>query len=100
MEPIIDADVSILVTYRKMHIPDGPGYEEKYHFTFYGSSFITDNNGVKPAEVDKETETVIITKMNPDAYAMKRSGWGLFRDRRSEKYDRLFTLECEKTGDL
>ncbi|MDB5037339.1 MAG: N-carbamoylputrescine amidase [Bacteriovoracaceae bacterium] len=29
---IIDADGSILGTYRKSHIPDGPGYEEKFYF--------------------------------------------------------------------
>ncbi len=29
---VIDADGSILGTYRKCHIPDGPGYEEKFYF--------------------------------------------------------------------
>jgi len=29
---IIDADGSVLGIYRKAHIPDGPGYEEKYYF--------------------------------------------------------------------
>lgn len=29
---IIDADGSILGKYRKTHIPDGPGYEEKFYF--------------------------------------------------------------------
>lgn len=29
---MIDADGSILGVYRKSHIPDGPGYEEKYYF--------------------------------------------------------------------
>lgn len=29
---VIDADGSILGTYRKTHIPDGPGYEEKFYF--------------------------------------------------------------------
>jgi N-carbamoylputrescine amidase len=29
---IVDVDGSILGTYRKSHIPDGPGYEEKYYF--------------------------------------------------------------------
>lgn len=29
---VIDADGSILGRYRKTHIPDGPGYEEKYYF--------------------------------------------------------------------
>ncbi|MEK4563578.1 N-carbamoylputrescine amidase [Alkalihalobacillus sp. FSL R5-0424] len=30
---MIDSDGTILGTYRKSHIPDGPGYEEKYYFT-------------------------------------------------------------------
>ncbi len=30
---MIDADGSVLGIYRKTHIPDGPGYEEKYYFT-------------------------------------------------------------------
>jgi len=29
---IIDADGTVLGVYRKSHIPDGPGYEEKYYF--------------------------------------------------------------------
>ena len=29
---IIDADGSVLGIYRKSHIPDGPGYEEKFYF--------------------------------------------------------------------
>jgi len=29
---MIDADGSVLGTYRKSHIPDGPGYEEKFYF--------------------------------------------------------------------
>jgi hypothetical protein len=30
---VIDADGSVLDNYRKSHIPDGPGYQEKYYFT-------------------------------------------------------------------
>ena len=29
---IVDADGEVLGTYRKSHIPDGPGYQEKYYF--------------------------------------------------------------------
>ncbi|SDZ25074.1 N-carbamoylputrescine amidase [Evansella caseinilytica] len=29
---VIDADGEIMGTYRKSHIPDGPGYEEKFYF--------------------------------------------------------------------
>jgi hypothetical protein len=30
---MIDADGSVLGVYRKSHIPDGPGYQEKYYFS-------------------------------------------------------------------
>lgn len=30
---VIDADGRVLGTYRKSHIPDGPGYEEKFYFS-------------------------------------------------------------------
>jgi N-carbamoylputrescine amidase len=30
---MIDADGKVLGVYRKSHIPDGPGYQEKYYFT-------------------------------------------------------------------
>lgn len=30
---MVDADGSVLGTYRKSHIPDGPGYTEKYYFS-------------------------------------------------------------------
>jgi N-carbamoylputrescine amidase len=30
---VVDADGSVLGTYRKSHIPDGPGYTEKYYFS-------------------------------------------------------------------
>ena len=30
---MVDADGSLLGTYRKSHIPDGPGYTEKYYFS-------------------------------------------------------------------
>ena len=32
---VIDADGTISEPYRKSHIPDGPGYEEKYYFVFF-----------------------------------------------------------------
>lgn len=35
----IDADGALLGVYRKSHIPDGPGYEEKYYFTPGDSGF-------------------------------------------------------------
>ena len=36
---IIDADGEILGVYRKSHIPDGPGYMEKYYFRYGDTGF-------------------------------------------------------------
>ncbi len=36
---IVDADGSVLGVYRKSHIPDGPGYEEKFYFRPGGTGF-------------------------------------------------------------
>lgn len=38
---IVDADGSVLGTYRKSHIPHGPGYEEKFYFQPGDSGFRT-----------------------------------------------------------
>lgn len=184
---VIDADGSILGVYRKTHIPDGPGYEEKYYFnpgdtgfkvwktryatigigicwdqwfpetarcmalmgaeilffptaigseprdpsydsrdhwqtcmcghsaanlmpvvasnrigtesfddtgiTFYGSSFITDNQGKMIARADRETQEIILAGFDLEAYERQRESWGLFRDRRPETYGPLMTLD-------
>ncbi len=36
---VLDRDGSLAGIYRKMHIPDGPGYHEKYYFAFGDSGF-------------------------------------------------------------
>lgn len=38
---MIDADGAVLGLYRKMHIPQNPGYEEKYYFTPGDTGFVT-----------------------------------------------------------
>jgi N-carbamoylputrescine amidase len=186
---IIDADGSILGKYRKTHIPDGPGYEEKFYFnpgdtgfkvwdtryakigvgicwdqwfpeaarcmalmgaeilfyptaigseppdpsndskahwqtcmqghsaanlmpvvasnrigteifdhseiTFFGSSFITDGKGRIIQESDRKTQDILVAQMDLDACAMERDAWGVFRDRRPEKYGPLMSLDGE-----
>ena len=38
---VIDADGTRLATYRKSHIPDGPGYQEKFYFSPGDTGFMT-----------------------------------------------------------
>jgi len=183
---MVDADGSVLGRYRKSHIPDGPGYEEKFYFnpgntgfrvwqtrygrlgaaicwdqwfpecaramalqdaeilfyptaigdeplpdsfdsraawqrvmqghsaanvipvvasnrigteesasklTFYGSSFITDGSGEKVAEAPRDEQAVLLATFDLDALRASRAAWGLFRDRRTDLYHRLLTLD-------
>jgi N-carbamoylputrescine amidase len=190
---IIDADGSHLGTYRKSHIPDGPGYQEKYYFnpgdtgflawktryatigvaicwdqwfpeaarsmclkgaevllyptaignelhgetedlttsgdsmrswqrvmqghaaanvvavvasnrigtetsdsgklTFYGSSFIADQQGELIAEASRDQREVVTATVDLDRMRANRASWGLFRDRRPELYRDLLTLD-------
>ena len=178
---MIDATGDILGLYRKTHIPDGPGYQEKFYFTpgdtgfrvwptaagcigvgicwdqwfpetaramalmgadvllyptaigsepqdasvdskghwqrtmqghaaanmcvlaasnriggenvgaemsFYGGSFIADETGAKLAEMGDEPGIATAT-VNLSAIRRRRAAWGLFRDRRPERYDRI-----------
>ncbi|MFT0213618.1 N-carbamoylputrescine amidase [Pseudomonas sp. F1_0610] len=186
---VIDADGSVLGLYRKSHIPDGPGYSEKYYFnpgdtgfkvwntafgkigvgicwdqwfpecaramalqgaeilfyptaigtephdhtinsrehwqrvqqghaganvmpliasnrvgleqqedssiTFYGASFIADQFGAKVQELN-QTETGVITHtFDLDELEKIRTNWGVFRDRRTNLYSGLKTLDGE-----
>ena len=184
---IVDADGSVLGRYRKSHIPDGPGYEEKFYFnpgntgfrvwdtryakigvaicwdqwfpecaramalqdaelllyptaigdeplegyvdsrdhwqlvmqghaaanmipviasnriggeswgdavqTFYGSSFITDGTGQKRVEASRDKEEVIVASFDLDELREARAGTGFFRDRRTDLYASLLTLD-------
>ncbi len=186
---MVDADGSMLGVYRKTHIPDGPGYQEKYYFnpgdtgfrvwetrfgkiglgicwdqwfpetarclvlqgaevllyptaigtepqypewdsrdhwqrvmqghaaanmvplvasnrigvergaasemTFFGSSFIADQTGLKVAEADRTEEAVLLHTFDLDAIRNLRAQWGFFRDRRPEHYGALVTVTGE-----
>jgi N-carbamoylputrescine amidase len=184
---MLDADGSILGVYRKSHIPDGPGYEEKYYFNpgntgfrvwktryanvgvaicwdqwfpesaramalqdaelllyptaigdepipeyvdtkdqwqrvmqghaaanmipvlasnrigveksdtatlnFYGSSFITDVAGAKLIEASRDRQAVLTATFDLDEQRRARASSGFFRDRRTDLYRCLLTLE-------
>ena len=116
---VIDADGSILGIYRQCHIPDGPGYEEKFYFNpgdtgfkvwqtkyacigvgicFYGSSFITDNTGQILAQTNRTDEAVILSRFDLELFQNQRTSWGLFRDRRPAQYRILLTASGENKG--
>lgn len=182
---VIDATGEILGIYRKTHIPDGPGYEEKFYFapgdtgfkvwktsyatigvgvcwdqwfteaarcmalmgaeilfyptaigsepnqpdvdskehwqlcmqghaaaniipvaaanrigtetigdskiTFYGSSFITNEIGIKIAEADHSTERFLTAELDLEQIGKYRDYWGLNRDRRPDMYHQIIS---------
>ncbi len=60
--------------------------------TFYGSSFIAGPDGELVAAAGRDEEAVLVHSFDLDRLAEERAGWGLFRDRRPELYQRLFKL--------
>jgi len=64
--------------------------------TFYGSSFIADETGLKVAEADRTSEAVLIHTFDLDAIRNQRAQWGFFRDRRPEHYGALVTVDGKK----
>jgi len=183
---VINADGNILGKYRKSHIPDGPGYLEKYYFNpgntgfkvwntifgkigigicwdqwfpeaarimalkgaeilfyptaigdelmseydssgawqrvmqghaaanimpvvasnrigsesvkgqvngFYGKSFICDRSGKIINEASKDKEEIILADIDTEEDHLFRRNWGLFRDRRTDLYKDILTLE-------
>ena len=59
---------------------------QKSALKFYGSSFITDETGGIIAECDRESDGFISAEFDLHAIDELRLGWGIFRDRRPEKY--------------
>lgn len=67
--------------------------EDDWQITFYGSSFITDGFGAKTAELDRSEEGVLIQTFDLDQLAFTRHSWGVFRDRRPDRYTRLLSKD-------
>ena len=57
--------------------------------TFYGSSFIANEEGSKVCELNREEEGYIIYEFDIDALNKKRVSWGVFRDRRPNMYEAI-----------
>ena len=64
--------------------------------TFYGSSFIADNTGVKVTEAGRDDEAVLLASFDREQLRTQRAAWGLFRDRRPELYGPIVTLDGER----
>ncbi len=71
-------------TEKVLPCPENGGQESA--LTFYGSSFLTDETGDIIAECGRTEDGVITAEYDLDAVYEMRLSWGLFRDRRPEKY--------------
>ncbi len=60
---------------------------------FYGSSFITDERGEKVTEAGRTESEVLTASFDLEAIRLDRAAWGLFRDRRTDLYGPLLSLE-------
>ena len=60
---------------------------------FYGSSFISNHLGELVIEADRESENIITHTFNLDLIAQYRRDWGVFRDRRTDLYDEILSLD-------
>jgi N-carbamoylputrescine amidase len=60
---------------------------------FYGRSFISDWQGEKIEEMNREEEGVRVAAFDLDAIGELRRSWGVFRDRRPEMYGALMTRD-------
>lgn len=64
--------------------------------TFFGSSFIADEDGNIVSELSRVEENFAIADFDLKAINKKRVLWGVFRDRRPDLYDSLIKLDDSK----
>ena len=61
--------------------------------TFFGSSFIANEEGEKVKEMDREKEGFISYEFDLSLIEKKRYSWGVFRDRRTDLYTPILKTE-------
>lgn len=71
----------------------GTEKEDESSMTFYGSSFIANEEGIKVKELNRVEEGFITYNFDLDGINEKRYSWGVFRDRRPSMYQTLLTKD-------
>ena len=61
----------------------------KHTMTFYGTSFISNHQGVILKQMDRTSTGIISQSFDVKAIEKMRYSWGVFRDRRPGMYQRL-----------
>lgn len=70
--------------------------EKRSSMTFFGSSFIGDEEGNLLTSASRTEETILTHAFDLDAIAKKRRDWGIFRDRRPEMYRDILRSDASK----
>ena len=60
---------------------------------FYGRSFISDHTGKILKEASRDKEEILIAEVDLAENHLFRRNWGLFRDRRTDLYQELLSLD-------
>ena len=60
---------------------------------FYGRSFISDHTGKILKEGSRDKEEILIAEVDIEQNHLFRRNWGLFRDRRTDLYEEILTLD-------
>ncbi|UCE45759.1 MAG: N-carbamoylputrescine amidase [Methanobacteriota archaeon] len=68
---------------------------ESSEITFYGTSFIAGPDGGIVAEAGREEETVIVAKFDLESIRDYRDSFHVFRDRRTDLYRPILTMDGE-----
>lgn len=64
-----------------------------WRITFYGSSFVCDETGALLQTADRDGETILVQSFDLDAIKKRRAAWGVFRDRRPDRYGILLSSD-------
>ncbi len=74
----------------------GEEKDKKSSMTFFGSSFIADEEGNIVSSLSRVEEGYIVHGFDLDAINKKRYSWGVFRDRRPEFYQDIIKMDASK----
>jgi len=74
----------------------GTEKEDESSMTFFGSSFIANEEGIKVKEMDRVSEGFISMEFDLSEIEKKRYSWGVFRDRRIDLYSPLLKTDDSK----
>jgi N-carbamoylputrescine amidase len=64
--------------------------------TFFGSSFIADEDGNIAVELSRDEENIAIAEFDLKSIDKKRISWGVFRDRRPDLYGSIIKFDDSK----